>query len=586
MELLSLYIDGTEVQVPKGTTVLDAAHSFDISIPTLCHLPGMKPFGRCRMCVVEVEGHEHLLPSCLLQAEDGMVVTTRNRKVMQSRRMSLELLIAQHPMHCLTCYRNGKCQLQDLAKEFGIQQACFSRRTAERKDGNPVYPPLPLDEKSPAITHDPNMCIACGLCVEACRSLQQVDVIDFAYRGCQRRIEPAFGQSLNDVECIACGQCIQVCPVNAFYEKPEKNRVQTALRDPELHVVALLSPMVGVSIGEEFGLEPGTELTQQMIATLKTAGFDKVFDVGVGGDLIVLEEAYQLLTRVKSGKRLPLFSSSSPAWIKYIEHFYPNLLPLLSPCKSPVQALASLVKTYYAQQQDISAERIFVVSITPCTAEKFERNRPEMTVNGNISIDACLTTKEVASLIRGITGHALLSVDAQPFDPPFAEASGAGSIICAAGGMLEGVMRTFYELFTEKKLKSPEFLTMRESEGFKEISLKLGKHTISAVLVHGTGNVGRLLENIAQEKKQYHYVEIKGCPEGCARGGGAPLPSDDETVRARSQALYTLDAGKTIRKAHENPAIKKIYDEFLKKPAGPDVKKLLYTTYTQRQRYL
>ena len=586
MELVSLHIDGTEVQVPKGTTVLEAAQSFDIPIPTLCKHPEINSLGHCRLCVVEVEGNSQLLPACLLDVEDGMLINTCSSKVIESRRMSLELLIAQHPMQCLTCYRNGKCELLELAKQFGIRQARFARRDSVLKDEKPVYPRLSVDEKSPAIAHDPNMCILCGLCIEACRTIQHVDVIDFAYRGCQRTVEPAFGQSLDDVECIACGQCIQICPVNSFYEKQEIISVKAALQEPEMQVVGLLSPMVGVSIGEEFGLESGTKLNQQLVAALKEIGFAQVFDVGVGADLVLLEESYQLLARVKSEKRLPMFSASSPAWVKYLEHFYPNLLPLLSVCKSPVQALAALVKTYYAQKQKISPERIFTVSITPCTAEKFERNRPEMSVNGNRTLDACLTTKEVASLLQGTIGDALLSIAPQPYDPPFDNASGAGTVVCAAGGMLEGVMRTFYELFTEKKLKSPEFQTMRDSEGFKEIKLKLGPHTISAAIVHGTGNVRRLLEKIAKDKKQYHYVEIKGCPQGCARGGGEPLPWGEETVRARTQALYDIDAETEIRKAHENPTIKTLYEVFLKKPAGPESKRLLYTTYTQREQYL
>ncbi len=586
MDVITLQIDGTEMQVPPGTTVLEAAQSYDIAIPTLCAHPEIAASGRCRVCVVEVEGYDQLVPACRLPVEQGMIVRTRTPAVIASRRMSVELLAAQHPMQCLTCYRNGKCQLQDLARQFGVQRPRFSRRDAVLKDGKPLYPRWPLDEKSRAIGHDPNMCILCGLCIDVCRNIQRVDVIDFANRGPRRNIETAFGQSLSDVECTACGQCIQVCPVNAFYERSDLAVVQAALRNPDVQVMALLSPMVSVSIGEEFGLGPGTRLDQQLVGALKTIGVNSVFDVSVGGDIVMLEDAYQLLSRVRSGKRLPMFSSSSPAWVKYIEHFHPNMLPLMSSCKSPAQALASLVKMYEAPKRGLLPEQVFIVSLTPCTAEKFERLRPEMSINGEPMIDACLTTKEVASLLSGLLGDSLLSMPPQPYDPPFDSASGAGMLACAAGGMIEGVMRTFYELLTEKKLKTPEFSTMRDTDGFAEITLKTGQENILGAIVHGTGNVGRLLEKIAKEKKAYQYVEIKGCPQGCAHGGGEPLPWNGEILRARSQALYALDSEQEIRKAHENPTVKKLYEEFLKKPASAEVKKVLYTTFTQRQRYL
>ena len=586
MDLVSLNIDDTAVQVPQGTTILEAAQSFDIPIPTLCKHPEINALGFCRMCLVEVEGYDHLQPACVLQVESGMEVKTCTKKVIESRRMSLELILARHPMHCLTCYRNGKCRLQELAAQFGIQKPRFFRRNNIMEEGELVYPKKQIDENSPAISHDPNMCILCGLCIEACRHIQRVDVIDFANRGAERNIEAAFGQSLGQVECTACGQCIQFCPTNAFYEKYDDRDVLEALRDPDIHVIGILSPMVGVSLGEEFGLKTGTQLTPQLIASLRELGFDKVFDAAVGVDLVLMEESYQLLTRFKSGKRLPMISSSSPAWVKYIEHFYPNMLPLLSSCKTPTQSLASLLKNYYAQQHSIAPEQIFSVSITPCTAEKFERTRPELSVNGYTTIDACLTTKELAALLKGSLGRELFSIAPQGFDSPFDQASGAGMLFCGAGGMLEGMMRTFYELFTGKKLKNLEFSTMREPGGFKEIHLKLGEESFSAAIIHGTGNVRRLLEKIAKEKKHYHYIEIKGCPQGCARGGGQPLPWEEDTIRDRVQALYGLDAGQEIRKAHENPTIKNLYDALLKKPGSLESKKLLHTSYTQRQRYL
>jgi len=584
MKLVSLNIDGHDVQVPQGTTVLDAAISVDIAIPTLCRFPEVKASGFCRLCGVEVEGFPHVVTACVLEARDGMVVRTQTPHVIESRRMSVELLVAQHPMQCLTCYQNGKCTLQKLAAQYGIQQPRFFRRDTGTSE-KPVVP-LPIDHKSPAIVHDPNMCILCGLCIQACRSIQAVDVIDFAHRGFARTVEAAFGQSLNDVECTACGQCIQLCPVNSFSEKSDMARVQQVLRDPSMHVVGLVSPVVGVSIGEEFGQRPGMRLHEQLVAVLKSIGFERVFNTGVGADILLLEESYEFLTRMKGETHLPMLSSSSPAWVKYIEHFYPDKLGLLSSSKSPVQMLASLVKTYYAEAEKIPPEQIFTVSITPCTAEKFERTRPEMVVEGHAAVDACLTTKEIASFLKGVTGEMVLSVAPQPYDPPFDSASGAGDIFGAAGGMVEGVMRTFHELFTGKKLASPEFDNVRNTEGFQEVALTMGKQTLLIAVVHGTGHVGQLMDQIKSGKKRYHYVEIKGCPQGCSRGGGEPLPCVAETIRARSHALYELDASKKNRQAHENPIVKKIYEKFLKKPASVTSQKLLHTKFTQRQRYL
>jgi len=380
-----------------------------------------------------------LLPACVVEAKDGMVVKTQSPKVIASRRMSVEMLAAQHPMQCLTCYRNGKCDLQRLATQYGIQQSRFFRRTAIADEKcSPLYP---IDDKSPAIVHDPNMCILCGLCIEACRTVQGVDVIDFAGRGYERTVECAFGQSLHDVECTACGQCIQMCPTQSFYEKSDLALVQEALHDSSRFVVGILSPVVGVSIGEEFGRGSGEALVQQLIATLKPLGFDRIFDVGVGADALILEESYELLTRMKAGKHLPMISSSSPAWVKYIEHFYPDRLALLSSCKSPVQSLAAMIKSYYAKQANLKPEQVFTVSLTPCTAEKFERTRPEMLSEGYPAVDACLTTKEIANLLKRSTGDMILSIPPEPYDSPFNMASGAGDIWGSAGGMAEDAAR-------------------------------------------------------------------------------------------------------------------------------------------------
>jgi len=531
-----------------------------------------------------VDGHENLLPACSLQAKDGMVIKTQTPNVIASRRMSIEMLVAQHPMQCLTCYRNGKCDLQTLATQYGLQQSRFSRHALEPEDGQPAS--LPIDDHSPAIVHDPNMCILCGLCIEACRTMQGVDVIDFAGRGYTRTVECAFGQSLNDVECTACGQCIQMCPTQSYYEKSDLAVVREALRNETKFVVALLSPVVGVSIAEEFEQGSGMAINQQLVASLKAIGFDRVFDTAVGADVVILEESYELLTRIKAGKRLPMLSSSSPAWIKYIEHFYPDRLSLLSSCKSPPQTLAALIKSFFAKQANLKPEQVFTVSLTPCTAEKFERTRPGMLSEGYPAVDACLTTKELAGLLKGTIGDAILSIPPEPYDTPFDSASGAGIIWGTAGGTAEGMMRTFYELFTKKKLAALEFDNLREPKQFQEVSLKMGKETIRIAILHGTGQVPALMEALASGSKTYHYVEIKGCPLGCLRGGGEPLPCVTEDVLARGRALYELDQQQHVRKAHENPVIKKIYEQFLKKPAAPNAQKTVHTKFIQRQRFL
>ncbi len=584
MRLVAINIDGHSIQVPSGTTILEAAESVDIHIPTLCHFDDIAPTGFCRVCVVEVDGKPKLLPACTLQARDGMVIKTHTPNVIASRRMSVEMLVAQHPMQCLNCYRNGRCDLQILAQQFGLHQSRFFQHVPDT--GGAKTSSLPIDDHGPAIVHDPNMCILCGLCIEACRTMQAVDVIDFAGRGYNRTVECAFGQSLRDVECTACGQCIQMCPTQSYYEKNDLAVIQEALRDESTFVVALLAPAVGVSIGEEFKQRSGMVLNQQVVASLKAIGFDRVFDTAIGADVVILEESYELLNRIKTGKRLPMLSSSSPAWIKYIEHFYPDRLGLLSSCKSPTQALASLIKSYYAKQANLQPENVFIVSLTPCTAEKFERTRPEMMSEGYATVDACLTTKELAALLKGTIGDAILSISPEPYDTPFHAASGAGIIWGAAGGMAEGVMRTFYELFTKKKLAALEFENLREPKQFQEINLKMGSETIRIAILHGTGQVPTLMEALASGSKTYHYVEVKGCPLGCLRGGGEPIPCTTEDVLTRGRALYELDQQQEVRKAHESRIVKQLYEQFLKKPASPNAKKFIHTKFTQRQRFL
>ena len=579
MEMIELTIDGQKVKAPNGSTVLEAAIGAGIKIPTLCYLKDINEIGACRVCVVEIEGGKSLQASCTLPASNGMVVKTNSPAVRESRRITVELLLSDHKRECLTCIRNRNCELQKLAEELGIRDIPFEGEKSKH----------PIDDFSPSIVRDPEKCILCRRCVSACDKLQEVSVIAPSERGFDTVISTAFNMSLNDSACTMCGQCIAACPVGALHEKEETEKVWDALADPEKHVIVQTAPAIRVSLGEEFGLDMGAPVMGKMVAALRRLGFDKVFDTDFTADLTIIEEGNELLHRIKNNGKLPMITSCSPGWIKFCEHYYPEFLDNLSTCKSPQQMFGALAKTYYAQKAGIEPGKIFSVSIMPCTAKKFEAQRSEMTSSGYQDVDVVLTTREIARMIRE-AGIDLKTLEAEEFDEPFGISTGAGAIFGATGGVMEAALRTVYEIVTEKELQDLDFVEVRGIEGIKEAEIDLNGTNVKVAVAHGLANARELLDRIKDGKAEYHFIEVMCCPGGCVGGGGQPIvPSQErwekDYKKVRGNSVYEVDKKMPLRKSHENPAIKTLYDEFLKEPLGKKSHELLHTHYTPRSKY-
>lgn len=570
---INITIDGREISVPEGITVLDAARLVNVNIPTLCYLEEINEIGACRLCLVEVGGA--LTASCVTPVAEGMEIKTNTPRVREARKTVLELLISDHPMECLTCARNGKCELQSLAKEYGINNIEFEgeRRRAEK------------DTSSPSIVRDTEKCILCRRCEAVCDQIQGVKALGALNRGFETSMVPTWKLPLDDVACTYCGQCIHACPTGAITEKDDTGRVWEALADPDKFVLVQTAPAVRVAIGEEFGLEPGTLVKGQMVTALRRLGFDRVFDTNFGADLTIMEEGHELIARLEGeiDGKLPMITSCSPGWIKYIEHFYPELLEHLSTCKSPHQMLGALAKTYYAEKEGIDPESMFVVSIMPCTAKKFEITRPEMGREGIKDVDAVLTTREAARMIKE-AGLDFINLPEEAFDNPLGISTGAGTIFGATGGVMEAALRTAYEVVTGQELTKLEFEEIRGFEGIKEAEVDLKGKTLKVAVAHGLGNARKLLERV-KAGEEFHFIEIMACPGGCIGGGGQPIPTNEEVVEARVKGLYQDDRMLKIRKSHENPAIQDLYKEYLGKPLGDKSHHLLHTTYQKRGRY-
>jgi len=573
--MVRLTINGIKVEVENGTTILEAAKKAKIHIPTLCYLPEVQAIGACRVCLVEIEGIGNLQAACVHPVMDGMKVHTNTERVRQARKFSVEMILSNHPMDCLTCPRNLNCELQKVAHELGVNEIRFK---GERSKGI-------IDESSPSIRRDNNKCILCRRCVTVCEAIQSVSALSIQGRGFETQVMPAFGYGLSEVACTNCGQCTLVCPVGAITEKDDTQAVWDALSDPKKFVIIQDAPAVRAALGEEFGYPPGTLVTGKMLSAARKLGFDRVVDTNFAADLTIIEEGSELLKRIKEGGKLPLITSCSPGWIKFIEHFYPELLPHLSTCKSPHQMLGALCKTYFAEKAGINPKDMVVVSVMPCTAKKFECTRPEMTDSGYKDVDYVLTTREFAKMIKE-AGIDFQSLEDGTYDDPMGEYTGAATIFGATGGVMEAALRTAYELATGKTLKQIDFVAVRGLNGIKEAAIPVeGIGDVKIAVAHGLGNARKLMEKIKSKEADYHFIEIMACPGGCVGGGGQPIPTNAEIRKLRAQALYSEDKSLKYRKSHENPSIKKLYEEFLKVPLGEKSHKLLHTKYTPRNRY-
>ena len=583
---MKVTVNGILTNVDEGTTIMEACRKMGIKIPSLCYLKDISSNASCGVCVVEVKGAKSLLRSCITKTMEGMEIVTNNSRIQEARKVNVELLLANHPTDCLMCDRNNNCELQKISFDLDIREKRFSRTHSIANA---------LDSTSPSIVRNSEKCILCGRCVAVCSEIQSVKAIDFSGRSTRSHIATYMDAGLGNVACMNCGQCALVCPTGAITEKNNINDVWKAIHDPSKIVLVQTAPAIRVGIGEAMGMPDGSLVTGKMVAGLRKLGFSKVFDTQFTADLTIIEEGNELIQRIKNKGVLPMITSCSPGWIKFIEHFYPNSLKHLSSCKSPQQMFGALAKTYYAENTLLDPRNIIVVSVMPCTAKKFEAQRPEMNAAFNywktqlnlsetehfFDVDIAITTRELARMFKK-TGIDFQNLPEEDFDSSLGESTGAGVIFGATGGVMEAALRTAYEVFTGKTLPRIEFENVRGMEGIKSAEIDLEGTKIKVAVAHTLKNARQLLEEIDEGKSPYTFIEVMTCPGGCLGGGGQPIPTNSEIRQKRADSIYREDKNKSIRKSHENPDIQKLYADFLKRPLGELSHHLLHTKYTIR----
>lgn len=573
--MINLTIDGRNIEVPEGTTILQAAAKLNIDIPTLCYLKEINEIGDCRMCLVEVEGKRGFATSCIQKVEEGMVVHTKTPEVLEARKTMLDLILSNHHQDCDNCVRKENCELQDLIKQFDKEKTVYegTKNTYE------------IDDKSPSIVRDPNKCILCRRCVSMCNKVQKIGAIGVTERGFNSCVSTAGHNSLNDVNCTFCGQCIEVCPTGALREKDSTQIVWDKINDKNTYVIVQTAPSVRVALGEEFGMPIGTNVEGKMVNALKQMGFDKVFDTNTGADFTIVEEGTEFIKRLQNNDNLPMITSCCPGWVKYIEMNYPENIGHLSSCKSPHEMFGALLKTYYAKKEGIDPSKMFVVSVMPCIAKKYERQREEMKQD----VDAVITTRELARMIKQAKIDFVNLEDAK-FDDPMGEATGAAAIFGVTGGVMEAALRSVSEIVTGKPLDKISFEQVRGESGIKRAEIEIGDKKVKVAVAHGLANAQTIMEEIKSGKADYQFVEIMACPGGCITGGGQPIKNakiqeNVDVHKKRAEAMYSIDEKSVIRKSHENPVLKQIYKEFLGEPNGELAHKLLHTHYSKKEKY-
>jgi NADP-reducing hydrogenase subunit HndD len=579
-DMVKLKINGEDVEVAPGTTILEAARMIDIEIPTLCFMKEINAVGSCRICVVEVKGARSLVAACVFPVSEGMEVFTSSGAAVKARRATLELMLSNHRMDCLTCLRSQNCELQKLAKDFGVQEVRFPSDMTEPQ----------IEDSTLHLVRDNSKCVLCRRCVAVCKQHQSVGVIGPNDRGFATHISCAFDRNLGEVPCVSCGQCITVCPTGALTERDETDLVWKALADPKKHVVVGAAPSIRVTLGECFDMPVGSNVEGKMAAALRHLGFDGVFDVNVAADLTIMEEGTEFIQRFTQGGTLPLITSCSPGWIRFCEQYYPEFIENLSSCKSPQQMFGAMMKTYYAKQMGLEPEDIFVVTIMPCTAKKYENHREyETSVHDLPDVDVALTTRELGRMISR-AGIMFRDLSDSEFDLAFGVSTGAGVIFGATGGVMEATLRTVYEKITGHEAPSPNYLKVRGTEGIKEATYDIAGNKVRVAVASGLANARKLLDGIKSGERVYDYIEIMGCPGGCVNGGGQPIQpqsvrnfTDLRTERAKT--IYEMDKANSLRKSHENPVVKKVYDEFLGEPGSHKAHEILHTRYQKRSKY-